>query len=33
MVRREVRAVLRKHQMHHVDGLFDRAYAYIAEHY
>lgn len=33
LVRREVRTTLRKHQMHNVDGLFDRAYAYIAEHY
>lgn len=33
IVRREVRNTLRKHQMHTVPGLFDRAYEYIAEHY
>lgn len=25
--------VLRKHQLHKTPGLFERAYAYIAEHY
>lgn len=33
VVRREVRGVLRKHQMHDVPGLFERAYEYIAAHY
>lgn len=32
-VRRSVRVVLRKYELHTVDGLFDRAYDYIAEHY
>lgn len=33
LVRRELRGVLRKFQLDQVDGLFDRAYEYIAEHY
>lgn len=33
LVRRHVRQVLRKHQLHTADGLFEKAYAYIAEHY
>jgi len=33
VVRRELRGVLRKFQLDQVDGLFDRAYEYIAEHY
>lgn len=33
IVRREVRQILRKFAMHQVPGLFDDAYAYIAEHY
>ncbi|MFX0538581.1 type I restriction endonuclease subunit R [Ornithinimicrobium sp. Y1847] len=33
IVRREVRKVLGKHQLHETKGLFDAAYAYIAEHY
>ena len=32
-VRRALRKVLGKYQLHTVDGLFDRAYAYISEHY
>lgn len=33
LVRRHVREVLRKHQLHKTPGLFERAYEYIAEHY
>ena len=33
LVRRHVREVLRKHQLHQTPGLFERAYEYIAEHY
>ena len=32
-VRREVRNTLRTYGLHTVDGLFERAYDYIAEHY
>lgn len=32
-VRREVRAILKDHELHQVPALFDRAYEYIAEHY
>lgn len=33
IVRRSIRQVLGKYQMHNVPGLFDRAYEYIAAHY
>lgn len=33
LVRRHVREVMRKYQLHKTPGLFERAYAYIAEHY
>ena len=33
LVRRHVRQVLRKHRLHQTEGLFERAYEYIAEHY
>ncbi|PNL18005.1 type I restriction endonuclease subunit R [Micrococcus sp. FDAARGOS_333] len=33
LVRRHVREVLHKHQLHKTKGLFNRAYEYIAEHY
>lgn len=33
LVRRHLRSVLRKHQLHKTSGLFERAYEYIAEHY
>ena len=32
-VRQAIRSVLRKYELHRTAGLFDRAYAYIAEHY
>ncbi|MBU8764006.1 hypothetical protein KM868_10925 [Micrococcus luteus] len=32
-VRRDLRRVLKKYGLHTVSGLFDAAYAYIAEHY
>ncbi len=33
LVRKEVRAVLGRHQLHKVPGLFERAYEYISAHY
>lgn len=33
LVRQNVRTVMRQYHLHDVPGLFDRAYAYIAEHY
>lgn len=32
-VRRELRNALRKHELHHTEGLFDRAYEYVRAHY
>lgn len=33
IVRQSIRNVLRPHGLHNVEGLFDAAYAYVAEHY
>lgn len=33
LVRQSIRNVLKAYQMHTVDGLFERAYDYVQEHY